>query len=45
VLIPKVRDESEDFEREPVDWRNPISPGPNQVEDLESVLLENIKLE
>jgi hypothetical protein len=44
ALVPKVRNESEDFGRDPVDWCYPVPPGPNQVEDLESILLENVKL-
>jgi hypothetical protein len=44
VLIPKVRDDGEDFGRDPVDWRNLVPPEPNQVEDLESVFLENVEL-
>ena len=44
VLIPEVRNEGEDFWRDPVDWREPIPTGPNQVEDLESILLENVEL-
>ena len=44
VLIPKVRNESEDFGRDPVDWCHPVSPEPNQVEDLKSFLLENVEL-
>jgi hypothetical protein len=44
VFIPKVRDESEDFGRDPVDWCNLVPPEPNQVEDLESVFLENVEL-
>jgi len=45
VWIPKVRNESEDFGRDLVDWCDRVSPEPNQVEDLESVLLENVELE
>ena len=44
VLIPKVRDDGEDFGRDPVDWCSLVPPEPNQVEDLESALLENVKL-
>ena len=42
--IPKVGKESEDFWRDSIDWCDPVSPGPNQVEDLEGVSLENIEL-
>jgi hypothetical protein len=45
VFIPKVRDESEDFGRDPVDWRDTVPPEPNKVEDLKRVLLENVELE
>jgi hypothetical protein len=44
VLIPKAWNESEDFGRDPVDRCRPVPPEPNQAEDLENVLLENIKL-
>ena len=44
VFVPKVWKESEDLWRDPVDRRDVVLPGPNQAEDLESVLLENIKL-
>ena len=43
-LIPKVWNESEDFGRDPIDWRNPVPPESNQVEDLENVLLKNVEL-
>ena len=42
---PKVWKESEDFGRNLVDWCDAVSPGPNQVEDLESISFENIELE
>jgi hypothetical protein len=41
----KVRNEGEDFGRDLVDRCNPVSPRPNQAEDLESLLFENIELE
>ena len=43
--FPEVRDESEDFGWDPVDWREAVPPGPDQAEDLENVLLESIELE
>ena len=43
--FPEVRDKSEDFRWDPVDWRKAVPPGPNQAEDLECVLLENVELE
>ena len=43
-LIQKVRKESEDFGRDPVGWCDRVSPGPDRAEDLESGLLENVKL-
>lgn len=42
--IPKVRDESEDFGGDPVDRCDHVFPGPDQAEDLGSVLLENVQL-
>jgi hypothetical protein len=44
VVIPKVRNESEDFGRDPVDRCKVVPPGPNQVEDLENVLFQNVEL-
>lgn len=44
ALIPKVWDKSEDFGRDPVDWCDSVSPGPNQAEDFGNALLENIEL-
>jgi hypothetical protein len=44
VLRPKVRNGCEDFGRDPVDWCGPVPPEPNQAEDLESFLLENVEL-
>jgi hypothetical protein len=44
ALVPEVRNESENFGRDPVDWGEPVPPGSNQTEDLESVPLENIDL-
>jgi len=45
VRVEMVRNESEDLRRDLVDWRDAVPPGPNQVEDLERVLLENIELD
>ena len=42
---PKVRNENEDFWRDPVDRCNPVPPGPNEVEYLESVLFDGVELE
>ena len=44
LRIPKIRKESEEFWREAVDWCEAVDPGPNQAEDLESVLLQNVDL-
>jgi len=44
ILVPKVRKESKNLGRDPVDRRDAVLPGPNQFEDLESVLLENVEL-
>ena len=44
VFVPKVWKESEDLGRDPVDGSDAVLPGPNQFEDLESVLLENVEL-
>jgi len=44
VLVQKVRKESEDLRRDPVDGCDGVLPRPNQLEDLESVLLENVEL-
>ena len=43
--VPTVRKESEDFGRDLVDRCDAVSPGPNEVEDFESILFENIELE
>ena len=45
VHIPKVRNDSEDLGRNLVDRCRHVSPNTNQVEDLESVSLENVDLE
>jgi len=39
-----VRNESENFEGNPVDWGDPVLQRPNEAEDLESVPLETIDL-
>jgi len=44
LCIPKVWDETEDFERDPVDWGEAVLQGPNEAENFESVLLEDIDL-
>ena len=44
VHIPEVRNESEDFGWDPVDWRESVPPGQNQAEDLENVLFETVEL-
>jgi len=43
VRVPIVRNESEDFRRDPVDWCDRVPPGPNQAEDLESILFESVE--
>jgi len=42
--IPKVREEGKDLGRDSVDWYSCVPPGPNQLEELENVLLEDIEL-
>ena len=44
VLVQEVRDENEDLRRNAVDWGKPITPGLDQAEDLDSVLLESLNL-
>jgi len=44
VLAPKVRNETKDFRRDLANWCNPVPPGPNEVEDFESVLFNDIEL-
>ena len=34
MRIPKIRDESEDFGRDAVDWGDPVPPGSEQAEDF-----------
>ena len=38
------RTPAEDFGRNLVDRCDPVSPGRNQVEDIESIMFKNIKL-
>ena len=45
VHVPEVRDKSENFGGDPVDWCQPIFPEPNDAENLDSVLLEDVELE
>ena len=45
LRIQEVRDETEDFWRDLVDWCESVPPGPNQAENLESISLENVDLE
>ena len=45
VLVPEVRDESEDIGRDLVDWCKPISLVPDEAEDFKRVLLESVDLE
>jgi len=45
VCIPKVREESEDFWRDSVDWCGSVPPGLYQLENLENTFLKDIKLE
>jgi hypothetical protein len=42
--VPEVRNDSEDFGRDPVDRGEAVPPEPNETEDLESVLLESVDL-
>ena len=43
-FIPGIWNESEDFGRDPVDWGKHVLQGFNQVEDVESILLEMVDL-
>jgi len=43
--IPKARNESEGFRRDPVDRRDRVFPGLDEIEDLESISLKGIELE
>ena len=45
VLVPEIWNENEDLWRDLVDQREPVSPVPDEAEDLKSVLLENANLE
>ena len=45
VLVPEIRNESEDLERDLVDRCEPVPPIPDEAEDFKSVLLENVDLE
>ena len=45
VLVPEIRDGCEDLERDPADRGKPVSPGPDEVEDFESILLKNVDIE
>ena len=42
--LPEVRNDREDFWRDPADRSEAIPPGPNETEDLECVLLEDLNL-
>jgi len=44
VLIQKVWNESEDFGRDLVDRSDPVPPGPDQLKDIEKVLLDDVEL-
>lgn len=44
VHIPEIRNESENFGRDAVDWGEPVLQEPNQVEEIESVQLEIVDL-
>ena len=44
VLTPEVGNENEDLGRDAVDWGELVIPGPDQVEDLESITLESLNL-
>lgn len=45
VHIPEIWNESEDVRRDLVDWGMSVPPRPDQVEDLESLLLKHVDLE
>ena len=42
--LPGVRNKSEDFGWDLVDWCKAVLPIPNQAEDLEGVLFESVDL-
>ena len=42
--IQIVYNESEDFERDPVDWGEPVLRRPNEAKDFKSIPLEIIDL-
>ena len=44
MRVPEVRNKGEDFGWDPVNWAESVFQGPDQAEDLDSVLLENIEL-
>ena len=44
ILGPEVRNEAEDLGRDTVDRGEPVAPGPDQAEDIESVLVESVNL-
>lgn len=44
VLVPEIRNESEDFRRDLVDCDEPVPLGSNQTEDLQSIPFESINL-
>ena len=42
--MPKIRNEGENFGRNPVDWRDTVPPGLNQLVNLENASFEDIEL-
>jgi hypothetical protein len=44
VCIPEIQNDGKDFWRDLADRGESVLPGPNEMEDLESVLLEDLKL-
>ena len=44
MALPELRNEREDFGRDPVDWQDPVPPGSNRLEDLENFLLKSGEL-
>ena len=42
VLVPEIRNESEDLGWDLVDWREHVSPAPDEAEDFRSVLLKSV---
>ena len=44
VLVPEIRNDSEDLGRDLVDWREPVPPVSDETENFGSVPLKNVNL-